>query len=56
MDRTLQADRISSFEERIKEYFPKADFLPCVVHKIRNTLNKVRAKDRKRVAKDLKKM
>ncbi len=50
------ADGITGLEERIKEYFPKADFQSCVVHKVRNTLNKVRAKDRKKVAKDLKKI
>lgn len=50
------ADGITGLEERIKEYFPKADFQSCVVHKIRNTLNKVRAKDRKKVAKDLKRI
>ena len=50
------ADGVTGLEERIKEYFPKADFQSCVVHKVRNTLNKVRAKDRKKVAKDLKKI
>jgi putative transposase len=50
------ADGIRGLEERIKEYFPKADFQSCVVHKIRNTLSKVRAKDRKSVAEDLKRI
>jgi len=50
------ADGITGLEERIKEYFPKADFQSCVVHKVRNTLNKVRAKDRKKIAKDLKRI
>jgi len=50
------ADGITGLEERIREYFPKADFQSCVVHKVRNTLNKVRAKDRKKVAKDLKRV
>jgi len=50
------ADGVTGLEERIKEYFPKADFQSCVVHKVRSTLNKVRAKDRKKVAKDLKKV
>jgi putative transposase len=50
------ADGVTGLEERIKEYFPKADFQSCVVHKVRNTLNKVRAKDRKRIAKDLKRI
>ena len=50
------ADGVIGLEERIKEYFPKADFQSCLVHKIRNTLNKVRAKDKKEIAKDLKKI
>lgn len=50
------ADRVTGLEERIKEYFPRADFQSCVVHKVRNTLNKVRAKDRKKIAKDLKRI
>lgn len=48
------ADGITGIEERIKKYFPKADFQSCIVHKVRNTLNKVRSKDRKEVAEDLK--
>ena len=50
------ADGVIGLEERIKEYFPKADFQSCLVHKIRNTLNKVRAKNKKGIAKDLKKI
>ena len=50
------ADGIGGLEERIREYFPKADFQSCIVHKVRNTLGKVKAKDRKKVAKDLKKI
>jgi putative transposase len=50
------ADGVIGLEERIKEYFPKADFQSCLVHKIRNTLNKVRTKDKKEIAKDLKKI
>ena len=32
------ADGIPGLEERIKEYFPRADFQSCIVHKVRNTL------------------
>lgn len=46
-------DRITRLEERIRKYFPNANFQSCVVHKVRNTLNKVRAKDRKKIAKNL---
>ena len=50
------ADGVVGLEERIKEYFPKADFQSCIVHKIRNTLSKVRAKDKKEIADDLKRI
>ena len=50
------ADGIRGLEERVKEYFPKADFQSCVVHKIRNTLSKVRTKDRKNIVEDLKRI
>ena len=43
------SDEITGLEERIREYFPKADFQSCVVHKVRNTLNKVRAKDLRKI-------
>ncbi|MCD6548390.1 MAG: transposase [Thermodesulfobacterium sp.] len=48
------ADRIPGLEQKIKEYFPKADFQCCVLHKVRNTLNKVRVKDRKKTGKGFK--
>jgi len=48
------ADGVKGLEERVKEYFPKADFQSCIDHKIRNTLSKVRVKDRKEIANDLK--
>ncbi len=50
------ADGITGLEERIKEYFPEADFQSCVVYKVRNTLNKIRTKDRKKIARDLKRI
>ncbi len=50
------ADGVIGLEERIKEYFPIADFQLCVLHKVRNTLNKVRTKDRKKIARDLKRI
>jgi putative transposase len=36
------------------QIFPKADFQRCVVHKLRNILAKVRAKDKPKVLEDLK--
>ena len=52
----LEMMELQKLGERIKEYFPKADFQSCVVHKVRNTLNKVKAKDRGKVAKDLRRI
>ncbi len=52
----IVADGTVGLEDRIKEYFSKADFQSCVIYKVRNTLSKVRAKDRKKAAKDLKRI
>ena len=50
------SDGINGLEEKIKKYFPEADFQLCVVHKLRNILSKVRVKDRKEVAQNLKRI
>lgn len=47
-------DGLNGLEEAFKSVFPKADVQRCVVHKVRNTLNKVRKKDQIEVAEDLK--
>mgnify|MGYP002377175983 CR=1 FL=1 len=47
-------DGLNGLEEAFKSVYPKADVQRCVVHKVRNTLNKVRKKDQIEVAEDLK--
>jgi putative transposase len=47
-------DGLPGLEEAFKAVYPKADVQRCVVHKVRNTLNKVRKKDQFEVAEDLK--
>lgn len=50
------ADGIQGLEDEVMKYYPKADFQKCVVHKMRNVLNKVRPKEKAEVAEDLKKV
>ncbi len=47
-------DGLPGLEEAFKAVYPKADVQPCVVHKVRNTLNRVRKKDQFEVAENLK--
>jgi len=47
-------DGLPGLEEAFKAVYPKADVQRCVVHKVRNTLNRVRKKDQFEVAEDLK--
>lgn len=47
-------DGLSGLEEAFKAVYSKADVQRCVVHKVRNTLNRVRKKDQCEVAGDLK--
>lgn len=48
------ADGLAGLKEAFLSVFPKADFQRCVVHKLRNILTKVRAKDKTAVLEDLK--
>lgn len=48
------ADGLSGLKDAFLDVFPKADFQRCVVHKLRNILPKVRAKDKTAVLADLK--
>ena len=50
------ADGISGLEEEIHQIFPGTKFQKCVVHKMRNILNKTRPKDKTEMAEDLKKI
>lgn len=47
-------DGLPGLEEAMKAIYPKADVQRCVVHKVRNTLNKVRQKDRSAISEDMK--
>jgi putative transposase len=48
------ADGLPGLKETFLTVFPKADFQRCVVHKLRNIIGKVRAKDKPAVLEDLK--
>ena len=48
------ADGIQYLENEVVKVYPKTEFQKCVVHKIRNVLNKTSPKDKKEVADDLK--
>ena len=50
------ADGISGLEEEVARLFPNSKFQKCVVHKMRNILNKTRPQDKKEMAEDLKKV
>jgi len=39
-----------------KRVYPKADFQSCVLRKAKASLNKVRRRDRKKIARDLKRI
>lgn len=47
------SDGLSGLKEAIKRKFPKALVQRCVTHQMRNTLSKVRSRDKKAVAEDL---
>jgi putative transposase len=47
-------DGLPGLEEAFKAVCPKADVQRCVIHKVRNTLHRVRKKDQFEVAEDLK--
>ncbi|WP_281176396.1 IS256 family transposase [Alicyclobacillus ferrooxydans] len=48
------ADGLSGLKDAFLAVYPKADFQRCVVHKLRNTIVKVRAKDKPAILEDLK--
>ena len=50
----IVADGIQGLEDEIMKYYPKTDFQKCVVHKMRNILNKARPKEKAEMAEDLK--
>lgn len=52
----IVADGLKGLEEEIHKAYPGTLFQKCVVHKMRNILNKTRPKDKDEIAKDLKKV
>ena len=47
------ADGLTGLEDEVLGIFPDAEFQKCVVHKMRNVLNKARPKDKAEMAEDL---
>jgi transposase-like protein len=47
-------DGLPGLEEAFNKVYPKADVQSCVVHKVRNTIRKVRKKDLSEIFQDLK--
>ena len=54
--RIFITDDLPGLEEAIKKIFPEADWQLCVLHAVREALNKARKKDREAVAEALKKI
>ena len=54
--RIFITDDLPGLEEAIKKIFPEADWQLCVLHAVRDALNKVRKKDREALAEALKKI
>jgi len=54
--RIFITDDLPGLEEAIKKIFPEADFQLCLLHGVRDALNKVRKKDREALAEALKKI
>lgn len=50
----IVADGLSGLEEEVHRVFPDSQFQKCVVHKMRNILNKTRPQDKHEMANDLK--
>ena len=50
----IVADGLNYLENEVHKHFPGAAFQKCVVHKMRNVLNKARPKDKGLIAEDLK--
>ena len=52
----IAGDGLTGLREVAKKVYPKADFQTCLLHKVRASLNKVRRKDREKIARDLKRI
>ncbi|MCD6443087.1 MAG: IS256 family transposase, partial [Thermotogae bacterium] len=52
----VSVDNLKGIEKAIKGVYPKAEVQKCVVHQIRNSLKNIPWKEKKEMAKDLKKI
>ena len=52
----IAGDGLTGLREAAKKVYPNSVFQSCVLHKVRASLNKVRRKDREKVARDLKRI
>jgi transposase-like protein len=52
----IVADGLAGLENEVHRVFPESRFQKCVVHKMRNILNKTRPKDKAEMALDLKEL
>ena len=50
----IVADGLKGLEDAVHQLFPEAKFQKCIVHKIRNILQKIRPKEKEQVACELK--
>ena len=50
----IVADGLKGLEDEVHQLFPEAKFQKCIVHKIRNILQKIRPKEKEQVACELK--
>jgi transposase-like protein len=50
----LVDDGLPNFEGELAKVYPDSDLQKCVVHKIRNVLNKVKPKDKSEISEDIK--
>ena len=50
----IVADGLKGLEDEVHQIFPEAKFQKCIVHKIRNILQKIRPKEKEQVASELK--
>ena len=49
-------DGLKGLSRVVKEVYPRADFQSCILHKVRNSLNRVRVRHRVAIKEDLKKV
>jgi len=52
----IVGDGLTGLREAAKKVYPKADFQSCVLHKVRASLNRIKRRDREKVARDFKRI